>query len=767
MMTGSVAVVDMVGYSDVANVLEQNISAGSVAELNRQIQGLVNDALADLPETADYCFVARTGDGAILFFNEIDDAHFFARSLHLRSKQHNEFRTEASAKRWFRIGIATGPVSRSSCHGRNDEYAGITIANAVRLEASAKVGEIVMDAKAFAELSSELRPLYGEEERVRGKRAERFTVRRFRVVVPDVQPLEKSTSLLSRRRFVGIATSAAGLAAGSYAFIKYPEWRYPLPDKRFVALIAWPRAINKAQIAVASVLQTINDQLVRSEASVPKLLIIPETDLAAISPDAERARATKSPAEIASLLGATLILTAQSIIDGTQMTIVLQVLDAAATNVLRHQRLSGNINDLPALSKRASHKAASMLQLPIKETPVSDEDEMKRVPPEAYQAYIQARLYYEAPNDSGLDMAIAAYEDALKIASHFAAAYAGLALTYIRKYQQFSDQGALDVASNNAARAFNLNPDSLSAILAKAELETYHGNTTDALATISSGLAKDPSNPDLLLYKALVYDELGKPADEEAVYRQLIRERPSHWVAYNELGGLLKTQADYDGAQRNFEQAAELAPAASMPVSNLGMMYLEQGDEDQAAANFNKALNRSPDTEAYSGLGNIAFAHANYSEALNSYKKASALDPSDDISFRNIADCYAMLSKPEEVKKNYARAADLLYKKVKLNSKSGQIWARLAFYDAKAGNTDRALTDIARANDLKANDVDSDFKKAQAYAVLGRKQEALGLLIKCVQAGLSPINVGFALDLKEITSDPRYKALVAKQSGKS
>jgi hypothetical protein len=39
---GTVAVVDMVGYSDIAKLLEENLTAGAVAELNRQIQGFMN-----------------------------------------------------------------------------------------------------------------------------------------------------------------------------------------------------------------------------------------------------------------------------------------------------------------------------------------------------------------------------------------------------------------------------------------------------------------------------------------------------------------------------------------------------------------------------------------------------------------------------------------------------------------------------------------------------------------------------------------------------
>jgi class 3 adenylate cyclase len=179
----TVAVVDMVGYSSIARLLEQNISAASVSELNKQIQSFMTRALEQLPPTQTCTVVARTGDGIILLLDSADAAHTFAAGVHRFAKEHNDQRTEATAQRWFRVGIATGEVSVTPRPGTTDEYAGTTIANAVRLEAAAEAGEVMMDDASFAELSPELQPLYGPEESVQGKRDESFRVRRY-VVTP-------------------------------------------------------------------------------------------------------------------------------------------------------------------------------------------------------------------------------------------------------------------------------------------------------------------------------------------------------------------------------------------------------------------------------------------------------------------------------------------------------------------------------------------------------------------------------------------------------
>lgn len=178
MLRKTVAVVDMAGYSDIARLLEQNISAASVSELNRQIQAFITRSLERLSASQPYVTVARTGDGIILLFDSADAAHTFAANVHRFAKEHNERRTESTAQRWFRVGVATGDVSTTANAESSREHAGITIADAVRLEAAAEAGEILMDAASYADLSQDFRRLYGPEEIVRGKREESFRARR-------------------------------------------------------------------------------------------------------------------------------------------------------------------------------------------------------------------------------------------------------------------------------------------------------------------------------------------------------------------------------------------------------------------------------------------------------------------------------------------------------------------------------------------------------------------------------------------------------------
>ncbi len=66
-----------------------------------------------------------------------------------------------------------------------------------------------------------------------------------------------------------------------------------------------------------------------------------------------------------------------------------------------------------------------------------------------------------------------------------------------------------------------------------------------------------------------------------------------------------------------------------------------------------------------------------------------------------------------------------------------------------------------KAADQRTLDQRGQFTKAQTLAVLGRKQEALDLVLKLLDQGLSTVDVDLALDLKQLRADPRYRQRIA------
>ena len=178
-----VAVIDLSRYSDICKELEQHLGTGAVVSVNNQIRTLIHEALAEAKLDVDRLPYKGTGDGAIVVLDNSKDASNFAEKLHLSAEEHNRGKDVELAQRHFRIGVFTGPVIIQPGDGRNKagDFAGVVIGNAVRLEGACKTGEVLIDSESWADLSPELRKLYGPAETVKGKRKEEFQAHRRKV----------------------------------------------------------------------------------------------------------------------------------------------------------------------------------------------------------------------------------------------------------------------------------------------------------------------------------------------------------------------------------------------------------------------------------------------------------------------------------------------------------------------------------------------------------------------------------------------------------
>jgi class 3 adenylate cyclase len=183
-MKKTVVELDLKGYSDIARELEEHFSAEVVMQFNEQIQRFVDAGLKATETRREETVMATTGDGAILVFDDPATAYRFAEVVHEAYQIHNHGKSVSAARRWFRIGIATGDLVLESIDTTR-KMAGSVIARAVRLEAAANIGEILVDTDTYAALPREIQARYGAEERIAGKRDEEFPAHRC-VIVPGL-----------------------------------------------------------------------------------------------------------------------------------------------------------------------------------------------------------------------------------------------------------------------------------------------------------------------------------------------------------------------------------------------------------------------------------------------------------------------------------------------------------------------------------------------------------------------------------------------------
>ena len=105
---------------------------------------------------------------------------------------------------------------------------------------------------------------------------------------------------------------------------------------------------------------------------------------------------------------------------------------------------------------------------------------------------------------------------------------------------------------------------------------------------LMDAFAKNPKSltADELLYTATLYDN---NADKMKVYDAAAQAYPNDYRTFNDLGMTQFAAGDYDAAKRNFAHAQCLAPAATEPQMNMGLVSLMNKDYRQANQKFGAA----------------------------------------------------------------------------------------------------------------------------------------------------------------------------------
>jgi eukaryotic-like serine/threonine-protein kinase len=572
----------------------------------------------------------------------------------------------------------------------------------------------------------------------------------------------RSRELWTRRRFAGVGLAALGTMAGAAWWKKddLEDLLRPLPSKRFVALLNWPKTSDvHVTPMLTSVLSAIKSELTRVETLDRDLFVISPEDMSLSVAGVTHLK------EVCDPLGANLVLAASGSPGPKHFQLFLRLLDPSSSQPLREKKLTCALSQITSLPGRAVQAAASLLDL----VPYLKGDEQAKIGTQsaaAFTAFQSAETLMKQPNDHGLDAAIVQYKQATDLDPRYAIAHARLALAYIRLHGIREAPEALDLAFGNCQVALSLDPDLADGHLALAKVLDQTGNEQGALREIAKALSIDPSNARTLVWQAQIYTRLNRWEDAEKTFHRALKEHPNYWLAYNELGFGLHGQARYHEAIQAFRAASLAAPKNSMALANLGGEYLQIGKFPEALESLKQSLALDPQSDlAATGISLALRYQGKYEKALPFAQKAVDLNPAFDTNWLELADCHASFHNHQsEARDAYSRAAKEAEHHLLTDPTDAPSWMLLALYKVKSGSPQDAPLLMERAESLGAHDVDSQVYKARILELLGKREEALTTLAACFRRGATDIQVVAFPDLQPLRKDPRYRQLVQSQS---
>jgi adenylate cyclase len=246
--------------------------------------------------------------------------------------------------------------------------------------------------------------------------------------------------------------------------------------------------------------------------------------------------------QIAEELGVQYILEGSVRREGDQVRVNAQLIDALAGHHIWADRYDSQVENVFSLQDDVIHQITSALAVQLTDAEQAGIGIEETTSSLAYDKYLNGLALLRQGSQEGVQLAIAAFDEAIEIDPGFHRAYAGLAAAHWRVAQSLwlmtmggGFEQAWESALKNIAKASE-RPSALSHSVL-AEMLVAQGNHEEAFKEIDKALALAPNDPSIHLAKAKVLNATGRAPEAEAAIRFALRYDPLQPTEYlRELG---------------------------------------------------------------------------------------------------------------------------------------------------------------------------------------------------------------------------------------
>jgi tetratricopeptide (TPR) repeat protein len=246
-----------------------------------------------------------------------------------------------------------------------------------------------------------------------------------------------------------------------------------------------------------------------------------------------------------------------------------------------------------------------------------------------------------------------------------------------------------------------------------------------------------------------------------AQFQKVMALRPNAVAVYMNLGVELFTASRFEAALDAFAKAIALSPGSAVALSSAGAAAQALGENQRALDYYQQANAIQPRADTFSNIGTIQYGLGDYAKAAAAYEGSLLIRPRSAITHRNLGDAYTHLGRADEAKSAYLKAVEQAQEEVALGPSNARAIARLAVYQAKAGDNAAALRSLKRAQALGTDDQQVLQRAAVVHALAGRQADALDAVERAIAKGYSKRLIAEEEDLTSLRSLPRFAAMVS------
>ena len=389
----------------------------------------------------------------------------------------------------------------------------------------------------------------------------------------------------------------------------------------------------------------MTDELITELARIPGLRIVSRTSVMQV-------KGTQKPlAQIARELNVDAVVEGSVVRSGDRVRITAQLIDTRSDKHLWAQSFEGPLGDVLTLQDDVAREIASQTRTVLTPAARAELTSAKHIDPEAHDAYLKGRYYWNKRTGDGLQQGSIYFQQAIEKDPAYAAAYSGLAdcNSGLAWHGFVSPDEALPKAHSAALKAIELDPQSAEAHASLALLLDHRWDWPGAEAEFKRALQLDSQNANAHHWYGDYLSIKGRHDEALLQARQALELDPLNLMIGTWVALRYYLARRYDLAIEQSRKTLALDPNFAAAHLLLGDSYVQAGLHKQGLAELQLAARLSGGSPLY--LAQVAVAQAvagKQAEALRIVAQLQKTSRERYVSPYGFAQIYAALNNKEQ-----------------------------------------------------------------------------------------------------------------------
>ncbi len=223
-----------------------------------------------------------------------------------------------------------------------------------------------------------------------------------------------------------------------------------------------------------------------------------------------------------------------------------------------------------------------------------------------------------------------------------------------------------------------------------------NGDFAAAAALFRQANKLDPRHPEIWGNLGAATMALESYDEAERAFAKALKLNPDFAIVHNNLGNLFRAQGNVYKAEASYRRALKIDPRFAEAAANLGMVLIRKGGFQEAGEVLEEGGRAGPNPGIYKGLGLLFEALREREKAVEYFRKALDLGPSDPEILNNLGASLHGLGRIDE-------ALDVLHQALRQDPNCVEVYQNLGTLFLTEGRYDEAVAIFQQAARIDPN----------------------------------------------------------------